>query len=259
MRVAFDLMTAHGFSITETEERPAALQRLAAGELQCRGPRGELVELHWSPFPGWWFRRAAAVDTTALWQRIEPFVLPPPGNGEATATSDPALPLYRLAAEDMFIHLATHLAINHRFSKNGLRGLLDMALLHHACPLDVDVIVARAQRWRLATVLWLTLQQLGPLFALERLSDRVASLQPGALRQAWLQRLVSPAALLAGRELRRGANRFLLLLLLVDRPRDMVRLAGRTLWPERAWLEARYGAPTSIGQHLWRLLRSRRV
>jgi hypothetical protein len=30
---------------------------------------------------------------------------------------------------------------------------------------------------------------------------------------------------------------------LVDRPRDGARLIGRTLWPERWWLTARYGPP----------------
>jgi hypothetical protein len=38
-----------------------------------------------------------------------------------------------------------------------------------------------------------------------------------------------------------GPRRFVLQLLLVDRPRDALRLIFRALWPEADWLAARYG------------------
>ena len=41
--------------------------------------------------------------------------------------------------------------------------------------------------------------------------------------------------------MRASPFRFVYMLLLVDRNTDMLKLIGRTLWPEREWLAARYG------------------
>ena len=37
--------------------------------------------------------------------------------------------------------------------------------------------------------------------------------------------------------------------------RDGARLIGRTLWPERWWIAARYGRSVSRVEHLWGLVR----
>mgnify|MGYP000848229663 FL=1 len=46
-------------------------------------------------------------------------------------------------------------------------------------------------------------------------------------------------------------RRFLIQLLLGDRLRDMARLLWRGVYPEAAWLRARYGVET--GRSLWRV------
>jgi hypothetical protein len=60
---------------------------------------------------------------------------------------------------------------------------------------------------------------------------------------------------LGGIDLRNSRARYLLLLALVDRPRDMLYLLWRTAWPERAWLAARYQNQSGRWRHLWLLLR----
>ena len=46
------------------------------------------------------------------------------------------------------------------------------------------------------------------------------------------------------RDLSASKWRYVFLLLLIDRERDMLRLVYRALWPEREWLIARYGRYT---------------
>jgi hypothetical protein len=48
-------------------------------------------------------------------------------------------------------------------------------------------------------------------------------------------------------------------MLLVDRLRDGARLLGRALWPEDAWLAARYGRQGfwQRWQHIWSAIRAR--
>jgi len=69
----------------------------------------------------------------------------------------------------------------------------------------------------------------------------------------WLRRFVSPESVLGGIDLRNSRARYLLLLALVDRPRAMLYLLWRTVWPERAWLAARYQNQSGRGRHLWLL------
>jgi hypothetical protein len=45
------------------------------------------------------------------------------------------------------------------------------------------------------------------------------------------------------------------MLTLADRKRDGIRLVGRALWPERWWVEARYGRPVGRLGHVGELLR----
>jgi hypothetical protein len=119
----------------------------------------------------------------------------------------------------------------------------------------------RARRRQLATEIEESkkhiqhLDILNQLFELEGLNVALLSLRPSALRRLLIKRFVTPESVLAGHDIRHGWQRYLLLLLLVDRFRDRARLIFRTLWPEEEWLTARYGAPTTHRQHLWRLLR----
>ena len=54
-----------------------------------------------------------------------------------------------------------------------------------------------------------------------------------------------------GIHLSRGPRRFLLLLLLIDRPIDALALIGRALFPDRTWLTLRYGLQTAPRWRVW--------
>ncbi|MBK8985822.1 MAG: nucleotidyltransferase family protein [Chloroflexi bacterium] len=247
MQAAAAVMTGLGYVVTVKGERPFALQQLSRGEIQFVQPNmpAGLVELHWSAFSGWWLTRTAAVDEAGLWARRELL----------SDWPDVA----QLAAEDMVIHLAVHTAVNHQFGLSALRSLVDIALTAHKRGVDWAVAAERARTWRVGTAVYTVLSLLDELIGVEGLAVALEQLRPTGWRSRAIGRFVTPASVLAGRDLRSGWQRFLLLLLLVDRKRDMAKLVWRTLWPEQEWLAARYGRSVSHWRHLWTMLRQRAV
>lgn len=243
MPAAAQLLAALGYRTSLKDERPFALQQLAQGEIRFVRPGWEmgLVETHWSPFSGWWLRRVAKVDDAAIWSRLERL-------GEAAH-------VYHLAAEDMVIHLAVHTAVNHQFGMAALRSLMDVALTAQKRGVNWSIVAQRARAWRVGTAVYAFLQLLDQLIGVAGVEIALTELRPSALRQGWLRRFISPEFVLAGHDLRENRARYLLLLLLVDRPRDILYLIYRTLWPEPEWLAARYPTPTSRLRHLWNVLR----
>jgi hypothetical protein len=248
MPAAVAIMRELGFREHTKADRPPALQSLAGGEVQFYGRYG-LVELHRSPFAGWWLHWTAAVDDESIWARTEPLVL---DGGRSPGEEGWAR---QLAAEDMMIQVAVHMAVNHQFGMVAVRGLMDAALTARARPLDWGTIARLARRWRVATAVWAALDLAQQLIGLAGVEEALSPLRPSALRRVLLGRLVSPESVLAGRDLRSGRLRYLVLLLLVDRPTDAARLVFRSLWPEREWLAARYGEGWSRRRHLWNVVR----
>lgn len=246
MPAAAQLMAALGYVTSGKEARPFQLQQLSRGEIPFYRPglSAGLVEFHWSPFSGWWLARTAVIDEAGLWARREPVA-------KAAAA--------HLASEDMVIHLAVHTAVNHQFGLSALRSLVDMALTAQKRGVDWAVVAERARAWRVGTAVYTVLDVLDQLFELDGLAMALDALRPSRRRRWLIGRFVTPERVLAGHDLRAGWQRFLLLLLLVDRKRDMGKLVGRTLWPEPEWLAARYSDDAGHWRHLWRVVRERNV
>jgi hypothetical protein len=145
--------------------------------------------------------------------------------------------------------------VANQFGQAPLRGMMDVAVLARAHRIDWDAVANRALSWRLATATWLVLDHVNRLIGLPGCDAALARLRPGRARRAALRALMTPSALVSGRDLTRGSKRHAFMLALVDRPRDGARLIGRTLWPEAWWIAARYGRPVGHLEHLWGLVR----
>ncbi|MBK7917817.1 MAG: nucleotidyltransferase family protein [Chloroflexi bacterium] len=248
MAAALTALQRRGYQMhAGREERPLALQQLSQGEIKLTrsGEYPQLVELHWGPLAGWWMARTTAVDSLAMWARRESLPGVPGG--------------YQLEAVDMTLQVAVHLAINHGFQAGAVRGLIDLARLAQQRGVDWGEVAERAAAWRVGTAVSTVLELLDQLIGVAGMEEKLGGIRPSAVRRYLLRRLVTPESVLAGRDVRQGWQRYALLLLLVDRPRDAARLLWRTVWPEAAWLAARYGEPTGHGRHLWRLVRRRAV
>jgi len=237
-----------GYVQRTKEKRPVALQAHRSGEIQMigPGPRSGLVELHYGVFAGEWLHRAAHVDERSVRQRLMPI----------TVVGRPAA---ALAVEDSLIQLAVHLTINHQVAHPGVRGLLDIVLEARARMPDWGILVERAEEWRVATAVWLALHLAVELLGFEEARSACARLTPSPARQFLIRRFVTPRSILAQRDLTRlGIIRFIYQLLLIDHTRDGARLLGRALWPEDAWLAARYGRQDlrQRWQHIWSAIRA---
>jgi hypothetical protein len=237
------VMRKLGFSTAEKESRPRALQKMSGGEIQFfkRDWQKDLIEFHLSPFKGWWLTRTAAIDKQAIWSRIEPLE-----GWDA---------VFQLSLEDTVIHIAVHMAVNHQCGLYPLRSLLDIAQITIRRPVSWDLVVLRAKQMRVGTAVWLVLYLLQQLVGTPGLEDPLKQLEPSAWQQRSLQRIISPETILLGTDISSGRLRFLYLLLLVDRQRDMNRLVWRTIWPEKEWLLARYGDAHAHRKHLVNIFR----
>ena len=86
------------------------------------------------------------------------------------------------------------------------------------------------------------------------MEDALTQLRPSPLRRRLLRPYANLQAMLSGQNVSNSRSRYLFLLLLIDRRRDMVKLIYRTIWPEQRWLQARYGKPVSNFYHLKQLI-----
>lgn len=236
-------LAAEGFEEAPADpRRPPALQRQSGGEIPFRRRDGGfgLVELHYSAFQGWWIRRTASPDLAAVRDRAVPA-----GAGRHAR---------RLSNEDAILQTAFHVAVN-QFGQTPLKGIMDLAVLARRSRVDWNAVCHRARAWRIATATWLVLETADRLMGLPRGAPAIRSLRPSLPRRAILQGAVGSSSVIASRDLTPVPLRYPFMLALVDRGRDGARLVGRTLWPERWWIDARYGRPGSRLGHLRSLVR----
>ncbi len=238
--LATSVLKGLGYRPGSKEHRPDALALLVGGELPLvkTGAALELIELQWPAIRGEWVRHTTAVDHAGIWQRRMPVSL----WGQTFAV---------MAHEDALIHLCVHQAINHQFGTPWLRNLMDIHLLLAAYPLDWGRVIERATEWRLATTVWTVLHLAQQLLGTVVPETVNRSLAPTRWRRWWISRLRLEQALLTMQSGGYDHRRFLVQVLLVDRLRDGVRLLARGLFPDRVWLQVRYGV--APGQSLWRL------
>ncbi|MEM7111605.1 MAG: nucleotidyltransferase family protein [Chloroflexota bacterium] len=245
---AIALMGEAGFQVYAHDRRPLALQMLSNGEVKFYRTTWQtrsLVELHLSPFPGWWLVHTAAIDNEAIWERLEPVC-----DHRGAFQLDPA---------DTIIHLAVHTAINHQFDLAFVRSLMDITLTAQKRNVDWQAVVKRAKEWRVAAVMYFVLDLLNTIIGLPDLEPVLNELRPPAWQRFLFGRLVKPEATLNGSDMFSSSLRLAILLLLVDRWRDRGKLIGRTLFPTASWREARYGQPTSYWKHFGYMVRQKDI
>ncbi len=234
------LLEGLGYVLHSKQDRPPALAELLGAELQLVSKQNKLhlIELQSPVIRGEWIRVTAAVDQDGIWQRRVPVGL----DGRAYPT---------LAPEDTLIHLCIHQAVNHQFAAPWLRNLLDVHQVTASYDLDWGAVADRSAAWRVATVVWTTLDLATRLLGTAVPAATMQQMEPSGLRRRLLAALHLDQALLAPRQGGYGHRRFLIQLALVDRLRDAARLLLRGAFPEAAWLRARY--EMTPDKPLWRL------
>jgi len=109
-----------------------------------------VVELHWHiQRPDAPFR----IDVEGLWQRSREAVLD-------------GAPVRLLSPEDLLLHLALHLAYQHRFERAALKGVVDLATVITAEPkMNWEVLAERATAWGASGYLHASLRLAADLLA----------------------------------------------------------------------------------------------
>ena len=241
---ALGILERLGYRPIEKEERPNALRMRYEQEVELRAirPGGSVVDLHYWPFQGWWHLLAANIPQRDVWQR------------RRTLHRD-GITFAVLAPEDHLLHLLFHFVVNHHLGTPGIRALIDVALSLDAWSVDWDIVVHRASAWRIRTVTWVGLYLLDGVFP-DVVPPRVlATLRPPAWQRKLLQPLLPDLEALIIPRMITGRRRYLLKLALCDSPRAWLRLMRWAAWPERRWLEARYGERRNLTRlrHTWRV------
>lgn len=247
MLPARSALEAIGYVHDVKTDRPLPWMMQNNGEVRLNGPiPGQgLVEFHWGVFAGEWLARTASVDDAGVRRRLMP----------VTITEQPA---FVLAPEDAVLQLAMHAAINHQLSMSALRSLVDVVLLVRHQPVDWRAIIERAQQWHIAVATWLVLKLAIDLLDFSEAREGVRQLAPSKLRQWLIGRLMNADSILRMSDLRFSKWRYVYLLLLVDSKREVAKLIYRTLWPEAAWLRARYEGRSDFGLRLRHLFNAAR-
>ncbi len=227
-----------GYSPRNKETRPPAFVALVGGEQQMVHPQPGtgLIEVQQPAIRGEWVRLTAVIDHAGILARRK-------------WTDIAGRKVRVLADEDLLLHLCVHMAINHQFTFPWMRGLLDIFLLAQS-PLDWAAIVEHAQAWRIATLTWTVLDLTVKLMGAPVPDSVLAQLAPSHLRQRLIGALGLEDRLLRLEKSGNSYRRFIIQTLMVDRPQDMVRLYGRALFPDTAWLQARYGVTAPVD--IWR-------
>jgi len=239
METAVSIMQQLGYYTTEKENRPATLQSLGQGEIPLnKAGTPFLIELHWTALHGWWLHRTATIDNNGIWQRRQ----------RLTETT------WQLSPEDTILNIAVHLTVNHQLGMSVVRGLVDVAMVAKKLPVSWQIVAERAIEWRVQTAVYIILNLVHDLIAPHGIEPALAQLRPSPLHQRLLRPFINVQAILSGQDVRNGRSRYLFLLLLVDRRRDILKLIYRTIWPEQSWLQARYGKSVSNFYHLKQLI-----
>jgi hypothetical protein len=235
---ACSVMKSLGYAPPAEGVRPLAWHAALTGETQMSKEHAPLVELHWKIFPSEWVRHTARIDEDAIWDRTVPL--------EGTGVR-------QLSPEDAIIHSCVHLAVTHKMSGSGLRTLLDLDVARQKWAIDWQTVSQRARAWRVSSATWVVLRALAEVFGDPDNQLPLGDLAPSPFRQFLLKRFASARLLVEGLELSSSPKRFLLLLLLADRPVDALGLAWRGFFRDRHWLTLRYDAPDAPSWRIWQL------
>ena len=235
---ARSVMESLSYELPAEAVRSLAWEAALTGETQMSKEHAPLVELHWKIFPSEWVRHTARIDEDAIWDRT------------AQVEGSEAR---HLSPEDAIIHSCVHLAVTHKMSDGGLRTFVDLDVARQKWAIDWQTVAERARAWRVSCATWFVLQALAELFGDPDNQLPLAELAPSPLRQFLLKRFASARLVVEGLQLSSSPRRFLLLLLLVDRPVDALALVWRAVFRDRHWLTLRYDLPKAPSWRIWQL------
>ncbi|MFB3816109.1 MAG: nucleotidyltransferase family protein [Candidatus Methylomirabilales bacterium] len=241
---------------------PAVRRALAGAGFRCSGEAVEtedafrgflhcvrgacVIDLHWELAHYTRFEGVVRLDAGGLWRRAQPLVVGTAGG-------------LMLCPEDLLLHLALHLTLGSEFGRLVWFTDIDAVLRRRAADLDWDRLLGEATRARLRGVLAYTLAVAQAALGSPVPAEVLRSLRLGTLRRLALGGVIEtqrPPTLTGPME---DVRAYLAETLLMDRLRDVARVATTSLFPSRSWLRFRYGAASRRRMLACRVLHPIRV
>ena len=203
----------HYFDDLPVTNKEGQLEMFSADEQQVQ------IEVHSEVFLGHVQRLTTDRQEDDLWER----------RVMAEASHVLKASLWRLSNEDLLLHIIIHTAINHQFNKDVARNFIDLIRLAHRLPIDWDLLFEHIQKRKVVTATWLTLTLMQEIFDENPYTPLLnkLNLQAGSLKQIVLKKLIHREKILNLYIISRTRWRYALLLLMVDRVGDMLRLIIR--------------------------------
>jgi len=211
-----DAIVSSGYRLPEGAHQEFWLENYF--NLSVRSPEDPAshFDLHWSLTQEGRYH----IDTEDLFARAVPYQLG-------------ARRLLRLSNEDLLLSLFLHLAY-HYFDAH-LIWLYDMKLVIERLPIDWDLLLRRARRWRLMTVVAFNFAYLEKVFPGVVPSEVAARARRGIVRRMLAAPLLSASPRHLFRSEENRLNQFLIGLLAIDRPADAAGFAAGKISRSLRW------------------------
>lgn len=138
-------------------------------------------------------------------------------------------PLWRLSNEDLLLHILVHTAINHQFDQDAARNFIDLIRLANRLTVDWELLFERIRQRKVTAAVWLTLALMQDIFGTTSYTSLLNNLGENVWRsKRWLlKKLIDKELILMLYTIKQTRWRYALLLLMVDRIGDMLRLLMR--------------------------------
>ncbi|MBM4457735.1 MAG: nucleotidyltransferase family protein [Chloroflexi bacterium] len=243
VRQAESALQALGYLADETY-RPRAWYRPETSHhlVPYRLPGREVqVEIHWDLAPS---EVHLPVDVEAIWAR-------------AVAGQLAGRPTWKLAPEDLLLHLALHASLFSRFLTR-LHHLVDVAetTRHYAQQLDWGRLAERARQWDAQRYLYLILRVANELLGLPDVDQAWADLRPAGFQEAFVPAVRQRVLAMARLETHEWTTDYLMTYALAPSAGEKLRVLWQALFPSRERMARLYNLPSEsrwlVGHYLVR-------
>ncbi|MFK7802988.1 MAG: nucleotidyltransferase family protein [Anaerolineae bacterium] len=220
MHMVSEQMLAAGFEF----KKPHAIGQFFAdlpltnkeGQLEMYAPvkQDVMIEVHSEVFLGHVQRITSDRQERKLWEKRVSIDWPNEANVQH----------WRLSNEDLLLHTLIHTAVNHQFNKDTQRNLIDLIRLENRLEVDWNTLHDQIKLMKVQTPVWLVLSIMQDVFGRTEFEQLAKQLEVSRVRKFLLKKLVNKESILDLQVINQTKWRYALLLLMVDRPLDMLRL-----------------------------------
>lgn len=218
LRETLDLLANDGWQVPHEEEIKYFHEHFYHLDIRTNDDFATLFEIHWNLEK----ELCHSIEIAGLWERA----IDADHDGDS---------IRRLSNEDLILHLLIHLAYHHYFSPR-LIWVHDIKEMIGRCSLDWDLLLTLAERWRIRTPVYYSLQYLEKIFPGAVPAEIFRRTAIGWMRKRLLRLGSAPDPLFLTRPFDNRFLRWTTSLYFIDKPIDIIRMVWKHSGPKLQWL-----------------------